>query len=87
MDWRKNRVAIGAVVFVALLGLTLWAVNRDARQPTSASEVPDLAIDQEAVTGLEITRPNGERVVLSNASGDWWNRSTRRLTPATRSPH
>ena len=71
MDWRKNRVAIGAVVFVVLLGLTLWATSRDDRQPTSASELPALDIDEETVTGLEITRPSGERVVLSNASGSW----------------
>jgi hypothetical protein len=71
MDWRKNRIAIGAVAFVALLGLTLWATSRDDRQPTSASELPELSIDKAAVTSLEITRPSGERVVLSNASGDW----------------
>ena len=71
MDWRKNRIAMGAVVFVALLGLTLWAVNRTDRQPTSASEVPSVEIDKDAITALEITGPGGERVVLSNAAGEW----------------
>jgi hypothetical protein len=71
MDWRKNRVAIGAVLFVVLLGLTLWAAKRGDRQPTSASEVPTVEIDENAVTTLEVTRPDGERVVLSNASGAW----------------
>jgi len=71
MAWRKNRVAIGAAVFVALLGLTLWASKRGSRQPSSASEVPSLSIDQAAITAIEVTRPNGERVVLSNTSGAW----------------
>jgi len=71
MDLRKNRVAIGAVIFVALLGVTLWATSRDSRQPTSTSELPELEIDKETVTGLEVTRPDGERVVLSNVSGAW----------------
>jgi hypothetical protein len=71
MDWRKNRIGIGAAVFVALLALTLWATNRDARQASNTTEVPDVDIDQDAITSLEITRPGGEAVVLSNASGDW----------------
>lgn len=71
MDLRKNRVAIGAGLFVVLLGLTLWTVTRDERRPTSASEAPSVDIDQEAVTVLEITRPSGEAVTLSNASGQW----------------
>lgn len=71
MDWRKNRVTIGAVVFVALLGLTLWASNRESRRPSSASEVPTVSIDPEKVTRIEVTRPSGELVVLANASGEW----------------
>ena len=71
MDWRKNRVTIGAAVFVALLGLTLWASTRERRRPTSASEVPSVSIDPETVSRIEITRPTGERVVLANTSGQW----------------
>jgi hypothetical protein len=71
MNWRKNRIAIGAVVFVALLGLTLWAVNRGKRQPTSASEVPTVEIDKDAVTSLEVTRPGNDTVVLSKLEGSW----------------
>lgn len=71
MDWRKNRVVVGAVTLVVLLGLTLWATSRDERQPSSATELPELEIDKDSVTGLEITRPSGERVVLSNESGAW----------------
>ncbi len=71
MDWRKNRIAIGAGVFVALLGLTLWAVNRGDRQPTNAAEVPSLSIDKDAITSIEVTRPGEETVLLSSVDGTW----------------
>jgi hypothetical protein len=71
MNWRNNRIAIGAVVFVTLLGLTLWSVNRDKRQPTSASEVPTVEIDKGAITSIEVTRPRDDTVVLSNVNGLW----------------
>lgn len=74
MDWRKNRIAIGAVVFFGLLGLTLWAVNSGNRQPQSSGEIPSIELDQNTVTTLEITRPQNEgveRVVLSNMDGAW----------------
>jgi len=71
MNWRKNRIAIGAVVFVTLLGLTLWSVNRDKRQPTSASEVPVVEIDKGAITSIEVTRPRDDTVVLSSVDGIW----------------
>lgn len=74
MDWRKNRIAIGAVVFFGLLGLTLWAVNSGNRQPQSSGEIPSIELDQNTVTTLEITRPQNEgdeRVVLSNVDGAW----------------
>jgi hypothetical protein len=71
MDWRKNRIAIGAVVFVALLGLTLWVVNRGSRQPTNASEVPTVEIDKASITSLEVKRPGNESVLLSSVDGTW----------------
>ena len=71
MDWRKNRVAIGGVVFVVLLGLTLWAVNRQDRAPSASQEIPTIEIDKDAITTLEITRPGGERVVLSKGDSAW----------------
>lgn len=74
MDWRKNRIAIGAVVFFVLLGLTLWAVNSRNRQPQSEGEIPSIEVDKDAITTLEITRPQNEgteRVVLSNMDGAW----------------
>ena len=71
MNWRKNRIAIGVVVFVTLLGLTLWSVNRGKRQPTSASEVPTVDIDKGAITSIEVTRPGDDTVVLSRVDGIW----------------
>ena len=71
MKWRKNRIAIGAVAFFALLGLTLWAVNSRNRQPSNSGEIPSIELDKAAITALEITRPEDQRVVLSNVSGAW----------------
>ncbi len=75
MQVRKNRVAIGAVVFVALLGVTIWAARtRDEPRTDTTGELPSLEIDQDAVTSLEITRPKGdgtEVVVLSKMDGAW----------------
>lgn len=71
MDWRKNRIAIGAMVFIALLALTLWVANRRDRQPEVAAEVPRIELEEELITTLEVRRPEGDAVVLSNASGDW----------------
>ncbi len=71
MEWRKNRIALGAVAFFALLGLTLWAVNSRNRQPSSSGEIPSIELDKAAITTLEITRPDDQRVVLSNVSGAW----------------
>lgn len=71
MDWRKNRVAVGTVMFVALLGLTLWAVNRRDREPTNAAELPKVELAEEAITEIEVTRPSGETIVLSKAGGAW----------------
>lgn len=75
MQWRKNRVAIGTVAFLALLGGTLWAVaTRDDSPVDEASELPSVELDRDAVTSIEIARPKGEGtdlVILSNVDGDW----------------
>jgi len=71
MQWRKNRIAIGGVAFFALLGLTLWAVGSRDDQPTGLGELPSIELDKEAITSLEIIRPENERVVLSNVDGAW----------------
>jgi len=74
MEWRKNRIAIGAVVFFVLLGLTLWAVTNRNRQPKISGEIPSIELDKDAITTLEVTRPQKEgkeRVVLANIDGAW----------------
>jgi hypothetical protein len=71
MEWRKNRVAIGALVFFVLLGLTAWAVNSRNRRPASAGEIPTIELDKAAITSLTITRPQDGRVVLSKVDGSW----------------
>lgn len=75
MQWRKNRVAIGAFALAALLATTLWAVRtRDDDRAETETELPTLELDDGAVTSLEITRPEGdgtETVVLSKV-GDHW---------------
>ncbi len=71
MNWRKNRIGVGAVLFVGLLALTLWSVNQRDAQPKSEADIPSVDIDPEAVTILEITRPGSERVVLTK-TGDVW---------------
>ena len=71
MQWRKNRIAIGGVAFFALLGLTLWAVSSRDDRPTGLRELPSIELDKEAITSLEIIRPENERVVLSNVDGVW----------------
>ena len=71
MEWRKNRIAIGGVAFFVLLGLTLWAVSSRDQQPTGSGEVPSIELDKEAITSLEIIRPENQRVVLSSVDGVW----------------
>jgi hypothetical protein len=71
MEWRKNRIAIGAAAFLVLLALTLWAVNSRNRQPTSSGEIPSVEIDEAAITALEIARPGDEPVVLASVDGVW----------------
>ena len=71
MEWRKNRIAIGGVAFFVLLGLTLWAVNSRDQRPAGSGELPLIELDKEAITSLEIIRPENQRVVLSSVDGVW----------------
>ncbi|NNE17237.1 MAG: DUF4340 domain-containing protein [Myxococcales bacterium] len=71
VEWRKNRIAIGALVFFVLLGLTAWAVNSRNRRPTTDGEIPTIELDRETITALEITRPGDGRVVLSKVDDAW----------------
>lgn len=71
MEWRKNRVAIGAVAFFVLLALTIWSVNRQDRQPDAGENIPSIEVVEDSITTLEITRSKDERVVLSRVDGQW----------------
>ncbi|MGD8316672.1 MAG: DUF4340 domain-containing protein [Myxococcales bacterium] len=71
MDWRKNRIAIGAVAFFALLALTLWAVNHRDQPSARETDIPSIDLEKDAITTLEITRPGDEHVVLSRIDGQW----------------
>lgn len=71
MDWRKNRIAIGAIVFAGLLGLTLWAVNRDSRTERTTDVIPTVEIERDAITALEVTRPGGDTVILASSEDGW----------------
>ncbi|MEM7138535.1 MAG: DUF4340 domain-containing protein [Myxococcota bacterium] len=75
MQWRKNRVAIGVLVFGALLAFTIWATTtRDRPNADAAVEVPTVDVDKDSLTELEITRPGAdgpEEVVLSRVGDEW----------------
>ena len=71
MEWKKHRIAIAAAVFAGLLGLTLWAGGRQDRDHTDIANLPAIEVDANTVSAIEITRPNGETVLLSKETGTW----------------
>lgn len=71
MDWRKNRVAIGAVAFLALLALTIWLVNRRDRAPKSEVALPSIEVERDAITSIQVTKPGDTSVVLTEVDGTW----------------
>lgn len=63
MDWKKNRLAIAAVVFVALLGAAMWTTqNQHAPSTQSDASTTIEAPARDAIDAIEITRPGGEKV-------------------------
>ena len=71
MGWRKNRIAIGAMVLLVLLGITAWAVKSRNREPSRSEEIPTIKLDQTMISTLEITRPDDERVLLAKVGDEW----------------
>ena len=71
MDWRKNRIAIGALALCLLLGLTFWVIRGRDQQPGESEELPSLELDKEAITSIEVIRPGQQPVVLSKSDGAW----------------
>ena len=70
MEWRKNRLAIASVGFIVLLGITLWAVRGRDRYVESEA-VPTVDLEREAITQIEVARPNEDRVVLTKVGDQW----------------
>lgn len=69
MNWKKNRLAIAAVVFVAVLGA---AISITRKQHAPAAEDPSVAFEapaREDIQAIEITRPSGEKVRLEKRDG------------------
>ena len=78
MDWQRYRLAIMAVLALAMVGITWWAVT-DNTGETVADPGEDAApalpeIDVDTLTELEIRRPDDEapiRLVRDDAESDW----------------
>jgi hypothetical protein len=80
MDWEKNRLAIGAIALVAIIGIAVWASQRQEEQMGEdadtevAEEMPDLLpdLDKDEIDELEIHRPDTPVVRLTKVSdGEW----------------
>jgi len=75
MDWKKNRLMIGALILAALAGAAVWAVrSRTGDTPLavrSGGDFPDLA--RADIAALEVTRPGegGETIRLALRDGTW----------------
>jgi hypothetical protein len=80
MDWEKNRLAIGAIALVAIIGIAVWASQRQEEQmgedanTTVTEEMPDLLpdLDKDEIDELEIHRPDTPVVRLTKVSADEW---------------
>ncbi len=77
MDLQKNRLAIGAVVLLLLLGVAVWQIRArqgEQEQITTAEPEGDLPeIDKDEITSLEITTPGeeGHTVRLAKVDNTW----------------
>jgi hypothetical protein len=78
MDWQKNRLWIGALVFSALLAATVWAAIRRGDEgprgggPGAGSEARSLPrVARDEVESVEIVRPGEEPIRLRRADGGW----------------
>ncbi len=75
MDWQKNRLTIGLVAFLIVGGLAIWAV-RTKTGDTPSTDQPTIdgfpsGIERDAITSIEITRPNEDPVRLERGEHGW----------------
>ena len=74
MDWQKNRLYIGVAVLALLGGGLYWGLSQrtEANEAPESTEAPTLpTLDREAITSLEITRPDHPTIRLEK-SGETW---------------
>lgn len=77
MDWQKNRLWIGALVFAALLGATIWVVKSRSKEgdaPAVGSVSNENAlpeINKSEIDSLEIRRPGEPVIRLAKSGGSW----------------
>jgi hypothetical protein len=76
MSWEKNRLIVGAVALVALVGLAVWVTRSETGETSAAKQEDDAPalpeIDKDEVDGLEVRRPEGETIkVVKKDDGSW----------------
>ena len=77
MDLQKNRLAIGAVVLLGLLGVAVWQIRaRQGEQEAITEAEPEgelPEIDKDEIDSLEITTPGeeGHTVRLAKVDNTW----------------
>ena len=77
MDWNKNRLLIGGVVLLALIGATVWAFKSrtgespegDAQTAGAEDGIDDITRDD--IDSLEIHRPDSPVVKLAKRGDSW----------------
>jgi hypothetical protein len=75
MDWQRYRLPIMAVVALAMVGVTWWAVRSETGDTPAAEqgEPPSLPeVERDALTELEIHRPDDEAPIRLVKEGDSW---------------
>ncbi|HJL17629.1 MAG TPA: DUF4340 domain-containing protein, partial [Sandaracinaceae bacterium LLY-WYZ-13_1] len=75
MDWQRYRLPIMAVVALALIGVTWWVVTSETGDsPTVEGEEPPSLpeIDRDAVTEIEIQRPEDDAAIRVVREDDAW---------------
>lgn len=75
MEWQRYRLPIMAVVALAMVGLTWWTVRSetgDTREPDDEPTLTLPEVDRDAITELEIRRPDDEEPIRLVRDGESW---------------